>query len=194
MVSTFIATTAIGAACWLFLLVAFRLLQQRLVAQLQLASLLVDIDYLHTNYIAFVDEAFQGVGATPLILADMHQALFPRQELEESAELDNADHLCIVDLSHFGHSAYLTYPLDGSSNIVLVLRCHINNAEVAHLFDIDNRIGLGLNLLNNLTTLTDNGTDEVLRNLYLLNTRHEVLVILALFGNGLDNLVVCHTL
>ena len=176
-----IATRAAGG---FLLLIAFGFGQKSLTAELNLASLFVDIDNLHLELVTLFNQTFERLGTTPVVLADVHQALFAGQELEEGTKLDNADHLGIIHLSHLRNGANFLNPLDGGRDIVLVLRSDIDNTELANFFDVDDGIRFSLNLLDNLATLTDNSSDKVLRNLNLLDAGHKVFVILTGLSNG----------
>ena len=169
MVATFaartIATLAARATGGFLLDIALGFGQESLAAELNLAVLLVEGDDLHFELVAHMDEAFEGLGVTPLILANVHQTFFAGQELQESTEFNDADDLGVEDITHLGNGADILNPLESSSNILLVRRGDIDNAELALFFDIDDGVGLGLNLLDDLATLADDGTDEVFRNL-----------------------------
>ena len=183
------ATIATFAAGGLLLDVAFGLGQEGLAAELDFAVLLVEGDNLDLELVALVDDTFQRGGMPPLVLADVHQTFLAGQELHEGTELDNADDLGIVHVAHLGHGADFLDPLDGGIDVVLVLRGDVDDTELAHLLDVDDGVGLGLYLLDDLATLADDGTDEVLGNLDLLDAGHEGLVVLARLRDGLGNLV-----
>ena len=183
--ATFAARTAGG----LLFLIAFGLGEEGLAAELDLAVLLIKGDDLHLELIAHLDETFERLGVTPLVLADMHQAFLAGQELHKGAELDDADDLGVEDIAHLGNGADVLNPFEGGSDVFFVLRGDVDNAKLALFFDIDDGVGLGLNLLDDLATLADDGTDEVFRNLDLLDAGHEVLVVLTGLGDGLENLV-----
>lgn len=166
------------------LLVAFRLGQQSLVAELQLSGLLVDGDDLHLDGVALVDEAFESVETLIVVLADVHETFLARQELEEGAELDDGNHFGVVDLTHLGNGADVLDPLDGGLDVVLVLRGDVDDAHFAFLFDIDDGVGLLLDFLYDLATFTDDSADEVFGYLDLDDARNKVFVVGTGFGDG----------
>ena len=153
---TTVATSSTFTAGGLLLDIPFGFFKEDLTAKFQLAGLLVDIDNLDADDVAFLNEALEGVGAAPLILADVHQTFLAGQELQEGAELDNADYLGIINLTHLGDGADVFDPLEGGGDVVLVRRGDVDDAELALLFDIDDGVGLSLNLLDDLATLADN--------------------------------------
>ena len=155
LAGTTVATFAARATGGLLLDIAFGLGQEGLAAELDLAVLLVEGDDLHLELVAFLDETFEGGGMAPLVLADVHQAFLAGQELHEGAKLDNRDDLGIEDITNLGDGADVLDPLEGGSDVVLVRRGNVDNAELAFLFDIDDGVGLGLNLLDDLATLAD---------------------------------------
>lgn len=97
MVATFttatVTTFAARAMRRLLLHIALGLGEQGLAAELYLAVLLVEGDDLHLELVALLDEAFEGGGVNPLVLADVHQTLLARQVVclrGMPAELDEA--------------------------------------------------------------------------------------------------------
>ena len=113
LAGTTVATFAARATGGLLLDIAFGLGQEGLAAELYLAVLLVEGDDLHLELVAHLNEAFEGLGVTPLVLADMHQSFLAGQELHEGAELDNADDLGVVHVAHLGDGADVLDPLEG---------------------------------------------------------------------------------
>ena len=65
------ATIATFAACRLLLHIALGLGEQSLAAKLNLTVLFIKGDNLDLELVALFDEAFEGLGTTPLILADV---------------------------------------------------------------------------------------------------------------------------
>ena len=114
----------------------------------------------------------------------MHQALFAGQELEECAEFDDADHFGVINLTNLRHGAYFLDPFDGCLDAFLVLRSDVDNAKLAFLFNIDDCVGLGLNLLDDFAALADDSSDEVFGYLYLDDAGYEGLVVLSRLGDG----------
>ena len=182
--STVFGVAMSGIAVGFFFGVAFRFGQQRFVAQLEFVVFLIDSDYFDFESIADIEYTFEGFGSLPLVLADMHEAFFAWEEFHEGTKLyDTCDCGC-VNLPHFGNGADIFDPFDGGVDGVFVDGGDIDDTDFAFFFDIDDGVGLFLNFLDDFATLTDYGTNEVLRNLYLDDARYEWFVIFARFGNS----------
>ncbi len=120
-IATGTAAFAARTAGGLVLDIAFGLRKQRLAAELDFATLVVESDDLHLELVALLDETFQRGGMGPLLLADVHHAFLAGQELHEGTKLDNRDNLGIIHVAHLGNGADVLNPLESSSDIVLVL-------------------------------------------------------------------------
>ena len=162
-------TIAAGSTGTLVLGIAFGLGQQGFAAEFEFAVLLVYGDNLNSHNIAFVEDAFEGFGAIPVVFADVHEAFFAGEELEECTEFDYADNFCVVNLTHFGDGAYFLDPFKSGVDRLFVDSGDINHTHFAFLFDIDDGVGLFLYFLDNLATLAESSSDEVLGTLDLDN-------------------------
>ena len=81
------ALTALG------LHVAFRLLGEGAHGQAHLAGLGVDLEELHIDLVAHLQDVLDLVGLGPGDLAHVQEAFLAREDLDEGAELEDADHL-----------------------------------------------------------------------------------------------------
>lgn len=181
-IATFVTrTTRTGSL--LYITLGFR--KHSATAQLELAALLVDSDDLNLDHIANVNLTFKGLGTSPVVFADVHEAFFAREELEEGAELNDAYHFSVINLADLRNGSDVFDPLDSSIDALLVGRSDIDTSEIAILFDSDSGTGLALDFLNNFATLADNSADELFGDGELNDAGNERLVILARSGNNL---------
>ena len=81
---------ALGA---LGLHVTFRLLGEGAHGQAHLAGLGVDLEELHIDLVAHLQDVLDLVGLGPGDLAHVQEAFLAREDLDEGAELEDADHL-----------------------------------------------------------------------------------------------------
>ena len=154
----------------LLLLVAFRLGEEGTVRQAQLAGLLVDLDELHIDLVAFLQaRLFHGLVTLPIDLGDVQQTVLVGDDLHEGAEGHDGDDLTVVDLADLRHSD------DGFDlglaglDVFLVLRCDLHDTFLFVFGDDDDGVGLLLHLLDDLATRADDGTDHILRD---IRSRH----------------------
>ena len=78
------------------------LLQGVLVGEVD-AALLVDIGDLDPDHVADVDHVLHLLHPAVGQLGDVDHAVLAGGQLDEGAELEDADHLAVVELAHLGH-------------------------------------------------------------------------------------------
>src|SRR5262245_42774958 len=78
------------------------LIPERLLARQPDLARLVDLENLDVDHVALADDV--GDLPHPLVreLRDVHQAVGPRHDLHERAEVDHPPHRAAIDLAHLG--------------------------------------------------------------------------------------------
>ena len=124
----------------------------------------------------------------------MQQSFLARKNLYESTELENADYLSVIYGTNLRDSNDTLNPSLSLGHSLSIVGSDIHNTHCAlsvriwNLIDRDCRTGLLLNLLDGLTTLSDDGSDKLGSNNHLLDTRNERLVVLPWCRDSLKHL------
>ena len=122
----------------------------------------------------------------------MEEAFLTGEDLDESTELQDAHHLSVVHLAGLGNCADALDALKGCIHCSLVCAEDIHNTlgsavTVVNFVDGDGCAEFLLHTLDSLSTLADNGADELCGNLDLDHTGNEGLEVLAGLGDGLEH-------
>ena len=124
----------------------------------------------------------------------MQEAFLTGEDLDEGAEIQDAHDLAVVDLARFGNGADVLDALQGGIHSRLVhakdihdTLCSLHTVRAGNFLDGNGSTGLFLESLDGLATLADNGTDKLGSHLDLHHARHEGLVVLTRFADGLHH-------
>ena len=118
----------------------------------------------------------------------MEESLLAGKYLDEGTELEDGNNLSVVNLTLLRHCAYAHDPVICLCHCFSVVGGDVHDTLAVNLVDGYAGAGLGLYLLDGLATLADDSSDELLRNLELLDSRYERLVVLAWLADGLHHL------
>ena len=152
------------------------------------ASLLVDADQLHLDGVAHLEDVFHVLDTAVSDLGDMQEAVGVGQELHEGTEGGDVLDFSFIHFAHLGFGADELDALHGGVDVVHIGSGDIDDAEFTHLLNIDGGVGLTLHLLDDLASRSDNGADELARDLHLDDARHEGTVVLTRCRHGLFDL------
>ena len=123
----------------------------------------------------------------------MQESFLSGEDLDERTKFKDAYHLAVVNLSHLRNGADSLDPVKGLLHSFLIVAGNVNNtlgasAGKRFLRDGDDGTGLLLDLLDGLSALSDDCSDELGSNADLLDARNERLVVLARLADGLHHL------
>ena len=168
--------------------VAFRLRGESPHGEPHLAALLIVLEKLNVNFVTFLEHVGNVLGLVPCDFGYMEKAFLSRKNLHEGAELKYGLDSSMVNLAYLRNSADAFDPLESLVHAVLVVSEDVYYTLVVLLGYGDGGAGLLLDLLDGLSALSDDGTDEVLRNPDLLDPRNKRLVVCARLVDALEHL------
>src|SRR5690606_12829299 len=149
------------------------------------AALLVDLEHLHLDHIAFLELVADLLDALVGDLRDVHQAIATRQDGDERAEVHQLRHLALVDAADFHvRGDLLDLLLRGFAGVA------INGGDLdgAVILDLDHRAGFVLDGAHDRTALADDVTDLVDLDLHGDDARRPVGHFLARLADDLVHL------
>src|SRR6185369_3363514 len=132
---------------------------------------LVDADDLDRQLVAFLDDVRDLTDAERSELADVHQTVGARHDLDEGAVGFDAPHLAGVDLADLGHLGQALHHLDGALGRRLVGR---GDDHLAVVLDLDVAAGLLDDRADRLATGSDDVADLLLVDLQGVEARCEL--------------------
>ena len=156
-------TLTLNITLWLF--------HQHTVRELVLASLRINLHQLHLDLVTFLDASlFNCLKTLPINLRDVEQTILTRENLYETTVRHDRTNSTLVNLTNLWNS-YDSLDLTQSSiDRILVRSRYLYVTLTISLLDSDSSTCILLHLLDNLTTRTDNSTNEFLRNIECYNT------------------------
>ena len=117
----------------------------------------------------------------------MEESFLPRKDLDKRTEFEDRYNLSVVGLTDLRDSADGLDPVVGLLHCLCIIGCDVDYALAVDFIDSDDSAGLGLDLLDGLATLSDDGSDEFLVDLEGLDPRNERLVVLARLVDALHH-------
>ena len=164
---------------------AFRLRDEGLAREPQLAGLLVNINKLHLNSVTFLEELFNSAYLLPVHLRDVQQSILVRENLNKRTKLCYGFHLAGIDLSYLRNGAYSVDTVKGRPDNFVVLAKYIDHSLTVGLLNNYGCTCGGLNILYNLSAGAYHSTDHLLGYKNLLYSRCMRLEVRPGLGNGL---------
>src|SRR5688572_4840766 len=162
-------------------LAARRRIEQGLARQAH-AALVVGLEHLHLHDLAFLQVVGDLVHALVGDLRDVQQAVLAGKQLDDRAEVEQAQHRPLVDLAHLdlrGDRA------DAVHRVLAGFGRQARDGDGAVVFDVDRRAGLARERLDDASALADHFPDLVGVDLHLDDARRVVGHLLARAGHGL---------
>src|SRR6266851_808957 len=135
-----------------------------------------DRKHLHQNLIAFTKLVFDLLHAMFRNLRDVQQAVSPGEDLNERAELSQANNLAQIRLSDLRHSRKIADHLDSSRQTIGIARSHIDPTRIV---DIDLHASRIDDPANHLATGPNQVTNLVCWNLNGMNARCKLRLLFA---------------
>ena len=122
----------------------------------------------------------------------MEETFLTRENLYECTELEDRNDLAVVNCANLWNCSDAVDPVDSLVHRLLVKTEDIYNTLLSAidllLCDSDSSTCLALDLLDSLTTLTDDSTDELAINDELNHTWNELLVLSTWLADSLHHL------
>ena len=167
---TTLTTLRTLTTCGTLLIVGW-LLDKNSVRELVLACLRVNLKQLHLYLVAFLDTClFNCLKALPVNLADVEQTVLARENLYEASVRHDRAYCSVINLTNLRDGNDGLDLAKGCVDAFLVGSTNLHLANSVNLVDGDGGTCVLLHLLDNLSTRTDNSTDELLRYLNLYDT------------------------
>ncbi len=148
-------------------------------------ALFIHPQALHPNLVTKLNDVFGLLDAEIGQLADVHQAVFARQEFNERTKVLNRNDFAAIDLADFSLGAHAD---DGITGNLHALFRHRVDVDRAVILDVDLAARLFDKLLDVLATRADEGADLVGVNLDGFNTRSVLAQFLARLSQSLGHL------
>mmetsp|Transcript_78776 Transcript_78776/g.218920 ORF Transcript_78776/g.218920 Transcript_78776/m.218920 type:complete len:772 (-) Transcript_78776:1232-3547(-) len=163
---------------------ALRTLDQRLHRQLD-AALLVGLEHLDLDDLAFLQEVGHLLDALVGDLADVQQAVLAREQVHEGAEVQDLDDRAFVDLADFDLGRDLLDALLGQRGLLGIGR---GDGDGAVFADVDGRTGLFGQRADGGAALADHVADLLRVDLHRVQARRELRHLGVGAAHGLDHL------
>ena len=155
--------TTLGARTTLWFLVAFGLRKKGTTAELKLARLRIYVDELDLYLLTFLQIGiFDLLVALPVDLRDVEETILTREEFYEATIRHDRRDLTLIDFAYFRHSDDTLDQADSRVDSVLIGCTDLDDTHCIDFLDADSGTALFLHTLDDLTTRTDDGTDEFL--------------------------------
>ena len=168
---------------------AFGLRNQHAVRQLELVGLGIDADDFHLDHIPLFQAGLLHRFETLVVdLRDVQQGVLARHDLDERTERHDRTNLAVIYIADLGLRHDALDAGQGCIHRLLVQTEDIHDALVVGFGDGNGRTRRLLNILDHLAAGTDHGTDHILRDGDLYDTRHERTVIRTRLGDTLRQL------
>ena len=123
---------------------------------------LIDLDYLYSNFIADVDNILYLLNTFGVELGDVYQTFFTWSNLNECTEVHQFGNSAFIECTNFWIASD---GFDHANCTIYVFLLDAGNEYITVFLDVDLNVAFCTDLLDYLTTGTDNLTDLVNRNL-----------------------------
>ena len=145
------------------LYITFRFLCESTHRKSHLAGLLVDFKKFDIHFVTYIEDISHILSLVPSDLRHVEQTFLSREDLYECTEIKDRNNFSMICCTYLRNCADTLNPRKSLVERILICREDIYDtlASLRILSDGDGSTGLFLNLLDSLTTFTDNGTNEI---------------------------------
>ena len=160
-----VATVTVGTGTTGRFDVAFRFGLKGPHGQPHLAGLLVNLKQLDIDFLSNCKDILYVLSLVPGNFRNVEKAFLAGKDLDKGTEFEDGNDLSMIGLADLGNCTDALDPIVSLLHGLCIVGSDIHDTLSVNFVDIDDGTGLGLDLLDGLTTLSDDCSDEFLGNL-----------------------------